>query len=253
MKEIEKYIGYYLLVYLVVLFVCGFFQYMAVCQGKTLECTFSMNGINTIITTTAYVLTPIIAIIGFLSWRNQETYRKSQELIELIMDKTRELELTWHKSRNHGDISRFQEYCSREILGTDNFENLDLMKKELKKIEKNIMVVDDLSFLIDKFYLTNGNEIKELDNAVKNVKEILSEDLEDFFNFNQELTHLKYGGKFSIKTDEEMRDLCDKFDQFCNYFMGRKPNSILKKDYSEIICENMQKIIKEVINIKKDI
>jgi hypothetical protein len=28
MKEIEKYVGYYLLVYICVLIVCGFFQYM---------------------------------------------------------------------------------------------------------------------------------------------------------------------------------------------------------------------------------
>mgnify|MGYP003492231018 CR=1 FL=1 len=77
MKEIEKYIGYYLLVYLVVLAICGFFQYMSVCQGKSLFCAFSMDGINTIITTTAYVLTPIVAIIGFQSWKNyRRTFKK---------------------------------------------------------------------------------------------------------------------------------------------------------------------------------
>lgn len=70
-KEIEKYVGLYLLVYVAVLAVCGFFQYMAVCQGKSLACTFDMQGINTIITTTAYVITPIVAIIGFLSWKDQ--------------------------------------------------------------------------------------------------------------------------------------------------------------------------------------
>lgn len=71
MKEIEKYVGYYLLIYLVVLAVCGFFQYFSNCQGQSLICAFSMSGINSIITRTAYVLTPIIAIIGFLSWKNQ--------------------------------------------------------------------------------------------------------------------------------------------------------------------------------------
>jgi len=70
-KEIEKYVGLYLLVYVAVLAVCGFFQYMAVCQGKSLACAFDMEGMNIIITTTAYVLTPIVAIIGFLSWKDQ--------------------------------------------------------------------------------------------------------------------------------------------------------------------------------------
>lgn len=85
MKDIEKYIGYYLLVYLGVLSVCGFFQYMAVCQGKTLECAFSMNGINTIITTTAYVVTPIVAIIGFMSWKSQHNLKIHSESAKEIL------------------------------------------------------------------------------------------------------------------------------------------------------------------------
>lgn len=75
MKEIEKYVGYYLLVYICVLIICGFFQYFAVCQGKSLECNFSMIGINTIITTTAYVVTPIVAMIGFISWKSQHNIK----------------------------------------------------------------------------------------------------------------------------------------------------------------------------------
>ncbi|WP_228277120.1 hypothetical protein [Acinetobacter lwoffii] len=70
-KEIEKYVGFYLLTYIIILFICGFFQYIAVCQGQSLSCSFSMTGINTIITTTAYVITPIVAIIGFISWKVQ--------------------------------------------------------------------------------------------------------------------------------------------------------------------------------------
>jgi len=60
-KEIEKYVGFYLLTYIIILFICGFFQYIAVCQGQSLSCSFSMIGINTIITTTAYVITPIVS------------------------------------------------------------------------------------------------------------------------------------------------------------------------------------------------
>ncbi|WP_227591289.1 hypothetical protein [Acinetobacter shaoyimingii] len=86
MKEIEKYVGYYLLVYLAVLAICGFFQYMSVCQGKSLSCAFSMNGINTIITTTAYVLTPIVAIVGFFSWKVQKQYDLQKEYAERILN-----------------------------------------------------------------------------------------------------------------------------------------------------------------------
>ncbi|HBI8929891.1 TPA: hypothetical protein JI379_RS19695, partial [Acinetobacter baumannii] len=117
MKQIEKYVGYYFLAYLFVLILCGFFQYFTVCQGKSLECNFSIGGINKILTTTATVLTPIIAIIGYLSWRNQETYKKSQELIDLCIDKIRDLQISWHESREYGEVSRFQYYLARGILG----------------------------------------------------------------------------------------------------------------------------------------
>jgi hypothetical protein len=84
MKDIEKYIGYYLLVYLIVLSVIGFFQYMAICQGKSLVCAFSMNGINTIITTTSYVLTPIVAIIGFINWKVQYNIQLEKDDLKSI-------------------------------------------------------------------------------------------------------------------------------------------------------------------------
>ena len=253
MKEIEKYVGYYLLVYLAVLSVCGFFQYIAICQGKSLECAFSMDGINTIITTTSYVLTPIIAIIGFLSWRSQETYRKSQEFIEQIMNKMRELEITWHQSREYGDISRFQEYCMKDVLGTTNFDNLDLSKKEVKKIEKNIMLLGELIFLIDKLHLTSRIDVSNLNKAVSKVDNILHQDLADLFDFQQQLVLLKYGDKHILKSENEMRELCDKFDRYCNQIMGGRSNTIRKENYSMRIKDNMKEIIKEVVKFKLEI
>lgn len=89
-KDIEKYIGYYFLVYLVVLAICSFFQYISICNGRSLECAFSMNGINTIITTTAYVLTPIVAIIALLVWKiqhNQLTLANEAKVLIKIIDK----------------------------------------------------------------------------------------------------------------------------------------------------------------------
>lgn len=71
MKQIEKYVGYYLGVYVFVLAICAFFQYISICHGKSLECMVDLNKLNIIITTTAYVTTPIVAIIGFISWKEQ--------------------------------------------------------------------------------------------------------------------------------------------------------------------------------------
>lgn len=248
-KKIEKYICYYLLVYVAVLFACGFFQYLAVCQGKSLECAFSMSGINNIITTTSYVLTPIIAIIGFMTWRNQEEYKKSQDLIESILDKTRELKLTWDESREHGDISRFVEYCMMEQLGTANFDNLELSKSELAKLEKNIYVLDELIFLIDKFYLNSGLDISQLDTVINGANDELRKNVEDLFNFQAQLVQIKYGNEFTIKSPIEMREICNKLDRYCNQMMGTALD-IHRQDYSIQIEQYIKKIIDEIIKLK---
>lgn len=87
-SELGIYIGLYLLTYIFVLSVCGGFQYLTECQNKLSICGFNMTGFNTIIVTTSYVLTPIIAIIGFLSWKRQHNKQTisqlSKEAYELL-------------------------------------------------------------------------------------------------------------------------------------------------------------------------
>ncbi|MBE2165402.1 hypothetical protein IIQ44_03660 [Acinetobacter oleivorans] len=252
MKEIEKYVGYYFLAYIYVLILCGFFQYFTVCQGKSLACNFSITGINQIITTTATVITPIIAIIGFLSWRNQETYKKSQTLIDLIIDRIRDLEVSWRESREYEEGSRFQDYCVREIVGTDSFEDLKLMNKELENNNKNIIILEDLIFLINKLHLEKKLDLSALDEAVDHVKTMLEKNLEDLFDFHQQLVLIKYGDNFTIKTEKEMLEICYRFDRYCDQVMGRKLNT-LKHDYIKEFNESLLKISAEVIMIKKEI
>jgi len=250
MKEIEKYVGYYLLVYICVLIICGFFQYFAVCQGKSLECNFSMIGINTILTTTAAVTTPIIAIIGFLSWRNQETFKKTRELLELILDKTRDLHSIWHKSREYDNYSRFEQYCMKDQLGTDSFDNLKLSQIERKKLENVLSVFSDLSFFIDKLKIESGLDISELDLMLDNVGITLEQNLDDLYDFQAQLIHIKYGDNHSIKSETEMRIICDKLDSYCNHIMGRQTN-VPKIDYSKEINDAIGKISDEIIKLRK--
>ncbi|MEG0359886.1 MAG: hypothetical protein RR598_11525 [Anaerorhabdus sp.] len=88
LSEILIYIGLYLLAYVFVLALCGGIQYFTECQNKSLSCSFNMTGFNTIIITTSYVLTPIVAIIGFLSWKRQHNKQTisqlSKEAYELL-------------------------------------------------------------------------------------------------------------------------------------------------------------------------
>ncbi|BFM76477.1 hypothetical protein DLI66_02910 [Acinetobacter baumannii] len=252
MKQIEKYVGYYFLAYLFVLILCGFFQYFTVCQGKSLECNFSIGGINKILTTTATVLTPIIAIIGYLSWRNQETYKKSQELIDLCIDKIRDLQISWHESREYGEVSRFQYYLARGILGTENLDDVKLFHNELEKNNKNIKLLDDLVFLIDKLYHEIKNDFTALENAIDNVEYMLNKNLEDLLVFHQQLVIIKYGDNFTLKSENEMREICKRLDRYCDQFMGGNKDDI-KYDYKNDINESLLKISKEILKIKKEI
>lgn len=70
-KEIEKYIWYYLGVYVVVLLTFTAFQYFGECEGASLNCKTNWEKVKDILQTTAYILTPIVAIIALLSWKAQ--------------------------------------------------------------------------------------------------------------------------------------------------------------------------------------
>ncbi|ENX06246.1 hypothetical protein [Acinetobacter courvalinii] len=133
MKEIEKYVGFYLLVYICVLIICGFFQYFTVCQGKSLQCNFSMGGINSIITTTAYVITPLIAIIGFSSWKKQynlETRSNKAKEILVLYEKAFYILLTLE---NHYQLAQFE---LKKIMLTS--ENNDEKTKKALLVYKNL-------------------------------------------------------------------------------------------------------------------
>ena len=80
-KEIEKYVCYYLSVYIVVLFIYGFFEYIAVCNGESLKCAFDGMKIKEALTITASVFTPVIAIFAYFSWKEQKKYDLKKEFL----------------------------------------------------------------------------------------------------------------------------------------------------------------------------
>lgn len=80
-EEIEKYVGYYLSVYIVVLLIYGFFEYIAVCNGESLKCAFDGMKIKEALTTTASVFTPVIAIFAYFSWKEQKKYDLKKEFL----------------------------------------------------------------------------------------------------------------------------------------------------------------------------
>lgn len=145
MKDIEKYIGYYLLVYLVVLAFCGFFQYMSVCQGQSLNCAFSMSGINAIITTTSYVLTPIVAIIGFLSWKKQFNSQLISNLAQTCLN---------NLNKNFNNHSNLLSY-----LHTDNSE----LQVIILNLQKDSALISNLITRLSQ--ITNDTELEDTNSS----------------------------------------------------------------------------------------
>lgn len=154
MKEIKKYVGYYLLVYLVVLAICGFFQYMSVCQGHFFSCAVSMSGINTIVTTTAYVLTPIVAIIGFLNWKQQHN-----KLI--LADEAKKLLIAINDDiRAFTDISSFfrnqdQGLNFKDVYNDDISKYIKNLSENSSKIMSKSMILYELNNDYDFFNIRN--------------------------------------------------------------------------------------------------
>ena len=152
MKEIEKYVGYYLGVYVVLLAICGFFQYFYYCQGQSLMCAVTKTGIMDIVTVTAYVLTPIIAIIGFQSWKNEKQYDLEKQYSIEILESINEI-------KTFLDIKYYD-------LSISNLENV---QKQLNE-SKIFNLLEKQYFISAKFKtlqkISNTNKLS--DNFLKN-------------------------------------------------------------------------------------
>lgn len=85
----EKYIWYYLSVYIFVLIVYASFDYFISCSGNSLECKVDWSNVKDILQTTAYMLTPIVAIIGFYAWKEETKYSKRLDLLLQIREELR--------------------------------------------------------------------------------------------------------------------------------------------------------------------
>jgi hypothetical protein len=87
MKRHYKFISYYLLVYLILLFIYGLIQNLSICvEMKGFECNFSEQKFFNFLTVVSYILTPIIAIIGFQNWKNQYKYEQNKNRFAKVFE-----------------------------------------------------------------------------------------------------------------------------------------------------------------------
>lgn len=86
-KEVWKYVGWYLFVYIVVISIYGIAQYLTICTDmKGFECNFKEDKILAFLTVVAYILTPIVAILGFQSWRKQYKYQNQKDRFNKLFE-----------------------------------------------------------------------------------------------------------------------------------------------------------------------
>ncbi|GEA63181.1 hypothetical protein [Acinetobacter lwoffii] len=79
-----------------------------------------MTGINTIITTTAYVITPIVAIIGFISWKVQYNIQLDKNDLRNAL----EAAVILKENINYFEVHLNNLYLQIQEVPVKNFETL---------------------------------------------------------------------------------------------------------------------------------
>ncbi len=249
-KKSKKQIGLYLIAYLIVLIVCGVFQFFVNCHAEYSICLFETDNLNAIITTTSYVLTPLIAIIGFQSWREAENYKNSHKVIDAMLDITRNIQKKWHLSREYGDHSLFQDYYIKDVTNINiNQSDIDLFfPNAFKKIYEIYEEFNELKHLSIKLSIYQKKELKHLNTVILEAETQLHTTSKEIWNFHNTLVSKAFNSQLSILSNTEMDRLCQKFDRYCNQFMGNKGNNE-KINYSEIIDDYVFNISTEIEDI----
>ncbi|QOW44425.1 MULTISPECIES: hypothetical protein [Acinetobacter] len=119
--DVIKYILIYLLIYVVMVIGYGVLQNYYVCTDMNgFTCNFNEQKLLNFLTVVSYILTPLVAIIGFLSWKNQHNKHIQNEIIQTAI--------------NELNFCRVQLDCF--ILNL--FSNSEINPKECDKIPETI-------------------------------------------------------------------------------------------------------------------
>ena len=254
-KKSKKQIGIYVLVYLIVLVICGIFQFFINCHAQYSTCLFKTDNLNTIVTTTSYVLTPLIAIIGFQSWREAENYKNAHKTIDLMLDSTRNLQKKWHLSREYGDHSLFQDYYIKDISMIEIDQ--EAIESFFPKVFQNSYAIfeelNELKHLAIKLSIYQKDNLETLNNAIFDAEDEIYATSKEIWNFYSTLVNKAFNSPLPpTLSDAEMNHLCQKLDRYCNQLMGNKGNDE-KINYSKKIDDYIFSISTKIENIGKDL
>lgn len=241
---------FYLLSYCLVVLICAVFQWINNCDYVLSSCSINTENLNAILQTSASIITPIFAIWGYFTWREQEVYKTSKEIMASILTQTNDIYKAWKNSRNYMDIySRFDAYCLRDIfpINSETLENSELSRKELQRIRNVYVLLNNLYFSLNHLHIINKKlNLDKIFETVDTIANELEECMRELSEFQSQLTFIKYNYTDQMQPEERIREICHKLD-FSSSPLGRVD------DYGKKVDDIFKAITDEIINLSDKI
>lgn len=246
-KKILLYSLIYLSTYLLILI----FQWGYVCNFEiSSTCNLNSDTLKTILQTSAPVITPLVIIWGYFSWKEQELYKTSTELLSTCLSQTNIIFKAWKKSRDYSNVySRFSAYHFREMypITHEVLDSTEISNSELNRIKEVYLLVNDLYFTLNHLFIINKH--LNLDNIFEKVKAVsleLETNMNELSEFQHELICIKnnYTNKLS---PEKIKEICYKLDSSISVDTLRIDDHNIKIDkFIEDITSQITKLSRQL-------
>ncbi|KAB0649743.1 hypothetical protein F7P73_18010 [Acinetobacter bohemicus] len=214
-KKILLYSLIYLSTYLFILIFSLVFQWGYICNFEISICYLNSETLKTILQTSAPIITPLVLIWGYFSWKEQELYKTSTELLATCLSQTNIIFKAWKKSRDYSNVySRFSAYHFRKMhpINHEILDSTEISNNELNRITDVYLLINDLYFTLNHLFIVNKH--LNLDNIFEKVKAVsleLETNMNELSEFQHELICIKnnYTNKVS---PEKVKEICYKLD-----------------------------------------
>ena len=207
-KKILLYSLIYLSTYIFVLI----FQWGYSCNFEiSTTCELNSEVLKTILQTSAPIITPLVLIWGYFSWKEQELYKTSTELLSRCLSQTNIIFKAWKKSRDYSNVySRFSAYHFRELhpINHEILDSSEISNNELNRIRDVYVLVSDLYFTLNHLFIINKH--LNLDNIFEKVEAVsleLERNMNELSVFQHELICIKNNYTNELNP-EKIKEIC---------------------------------------------
>lgn len=198
------------------------------------------------LTYTATLLAPLVVYQMYVNWKDQETYKKSIQIINETHDKIQNLLHKWLEFRDENDFS-----YSLNLLATipsTDLKNPELYSHEYQKIQKLYENLNEIIFLTNKLYFNQKVDIEELTRSFDNIRNEINEYREALTDFRLNCRNKNLNRNFTY-SEIELRITANRLSRYCNNLLPKK-HEIQYIDYDQIIFNLIQETLKKFRNLK---